>query len=125
MPKSPSAPTRVTADVVARATSVARAEHRTVTEQISHWARIGMQVERSGTLSSRRVLDVANGTGQFADLDADERVAAHALIDADNAGRAATESFGAVARASGRRTVSLDDDGHLIEITPDGSTRRL
>ena len=104
---------------------VAPTENRTVTEQINYWARIGMQVERSGSLATRRLLAVAAGEAQFATLDPDERVAAHAMIDAQIAERVAQQRFGPDARTAGQLTVSLDHDGNLIEIAPDGSRRRL
>lgn len=125
MAKRTSTPTRVTADIAAAAASVAPAENRTMAEQINYWTRIGMQVERSGSVASRRVLAVAAGEAQFSSLDVEERTAAHALIDARIAERAAGERFGRAARAAGQTTVSLDDDGNLIEITPDGRRRRL
>jgi deoxyxylulose-5-phosphate synthase len=120
-----STPTRVSADVFAAAVAVGAQEHRSATEQVNYWARIGMQVERWGTVSNRRVIEVAGGQAQFKDLTAEERQIAHALIDATIAERAATTRFGPTARAQGSRTVSLDDDGNLIEIAPDGSTRTL
>ena len=124
MAKGTSTPTRVAADVAAAASAVAPGEHRTATEQINHWARIGMQVERSSTLASRRVLAVAAGEAQFAGLSPDERTAAHALIDAGIAELVADIRFGPSARSAGQVTVSVDDDGHLVEIAPDGTSRR-
>ena len=56
MAKGTSTPTRVAADVAAAASAVAPSEHRTATEQINYWARIGMQVEReqrNATLARR------------------------------------------------------------------------
>ena len=125
MTKGASTPTRVTADVAATAASVAPTENRTVTEQINYWARLGMQVERSTTVASRRVLAVVTGDAQFSTLTAEERTVAHATIDARIAERAAKERFGPAARKAGQVTVSIDDDGNLIEIAPDGSRRPL
>ena len=125
MSKRASTSTRVTADIAAAASAVAPSENRTVAEQINHWARIGMQIERSGTLGHRRVLAVAAGDAQFSTLGPEERTTAHALIDARIAERASKERFGAAARHAGQTTVSLDDEGNLIEISPDGSRRRL
>ncbi|MCB9390004.1 MAG: hypothetical protein H6512_10715 [Acidimicrobiia bacterium] len=65
MAKTASTPTRVSADVFEAAAAVGRLEHRTATEQVNYWARIGMQIERSGTLAHRKVLDVAAGRSQF------------------------------------------------------------
>jgi hypothetical protein len=123
--KPASTSTRVAGDVVAIASAVAPGEHRTIAEQINHWARVGMQVERSATIATRRVRVVAAGEAQFSTLEEDEREVAHALIDAQIAERAARERFGPAARAAGHLTVSLDEEGHLIEITAEGTTRRL
>jgi hypothetical protein len=125
MAKGTSTPTRVAADIAATAASVAPSESRTVTEQINYWARIGMQVDRSGSVATRRVLAVAAGDAQFSTLTPQERTAAHAVIDARISERAANQRFGPDARIAGHATVSIDDDGNLIEISPDGHRRRL
>ena len=125
MATSPSTPTRVVGDVAATAASVAPTENRTVTEQINYWARIGMQVDRATSVAKRRVLAVIVGEAQFSTLGQDERTVAHATIDARIAERAAKERFGPAARKAGQVTVSLDDDGNLVEIAPDCSRRRM
>lgn len=123
--KRSSTPTRVAGDVAVSAAAVAPGENRSVAEQISYWARIGMSLERAGSLAHRRVLAVAAGEAPFAGLDADERAAAHALVDARIAELAANQSFGRAARAEGQTTVSLDDEGNLVEIGADGTHRQL
>jgi hypothetical protein len=123
--KARSTPTRVPRDVAERASAVARAENRSVAEQIAHWTRIGMAVERAGSVAHRRVLAAVCGEGQFAALDDNERTAAHALVDARIGELVASESFGRAARAEGQTTVSLDDDGNLVEIGADGTRRRV
>ena len=127
IPKGSSTPTRVTADIAAAAAAaaVAPAENRTVAEQINHWVRVGMQIERSGSVTSRRVLAVANGDEQFSTLAPTVRAAAHALVDARISERISKQQFGRDTRAAGSSAVSLDDDGNLIEITADGKRRRL
>lgn len=125
MSKSASTPTRVTADVAAAAASVAPAESRSVAEQINHWARIGMNVERSASLDNRRVLAVITGESQFSTLTAEERTVAHATIDARMAERVAQQRFGPAARKAGQVTVSIDDQGNLVELAPDGGRRLL
>ena len=120
-----STPTRVTADIAATAASVAPTENRTATEQINYWARIGMQVERSTSVVGRRILAVVAGDAQFSTLAPDERISAHALIDARIAERVAKQRFGPETRKAGQVTVSIDDAGNLIEIARDGSRRPL
>jgi hypothetical protein len=125
MGKGASVPTRVAEDVAATAASVASGEHRTVTEQINHWARLGMQVERAASVTGRRALAVVAGDAQFSTLTQDERTIAHGTIDARIAERVAELRFGPAARKAGQVTVSIDDDGTLIEIAPDGTRRPL
>lgn len=120
-----STPTRVSADIAANAAAVAPGESRTITEQINHWARIGMNLERSATVTSRRLLQVVTGAAQFSALDPEERATAHATIDARMAERVAAQRFGADARRAGQVTVSLDEDGNLVEIGPGGHRRLL
>jgi hypothetical protein len=123
--KTASTPTRVAGDIAATASAVAAAENRSVAEQISHWARIGMLVDRSGSVANRRILAVVSGQDQFSSLGRDDRATAHALVDARIAELAVSQSFGPAARAEGQTTVSVDDDGNLIEIAPDGTRRPL
>lgn len=125
MAKSASAPTRIAADVVASASAVAVAENRSVAEQVNYWTRLGMQVERSASATSRCVMGAITGTSQFSELSEEERAAAHAVIDSRIAERVAGQSFGSAARMAGHTTVSIDDSGSLIEISPDGSRRLL
>jgi len=123
MAKGASTPTRVTSDIAAAAAAVAPSENRSVTEQINYWVRIGMQVERATSVDSRRVLAVIAGDAQFSTLTPQERTLAHATIDARIAERASEQRFGSAARKAGQVTVSIDDDGTLIEIAPDGTRR--
>ena len=125
MAKGASTPTRVTADVAATAASVAPTENRTVTEQINYWVRLGMHVERSTSVAGRRALAVVAGDAQFSTLTPPERTVAHATIDARIAERVAEQRFGSTTRKAGQVTVSIDDEGTLIEIAPDGSRRPL
>lgn len=125
MVKGTSMPMRVTADIAATAVRVAPAENRTATEQVNYWARIGMQVERSTSLEGRRLRAVIAGDAPFSSLAPEERTIAHATIDARIAERVAEQRFGAAARKAGQVTVSIDDDGTLVEIAEDGSRRPL
>jgi hypothetical protein len=125
MVKGTSTPMRVAADVATSAARVAPAEHRTATEQVNYWARIGMQVERATSLEGRRLRAVIAGEAPFSSLATEERIAVHATMDARIAERVAQQRFGAAARKAGQVAVSIDDDGTLVEIAADGTHRRL
>jgi hypothetical protein len=122
--KNATTPTRISTDVFELAAAVAAVEHRSTAEQVSHWARIGMLFERHATAERSHVAAAVSGDTQFSHLGSNEREVAHALVDANIARRVASERFGAVRRASGRRTASLDDDANVIEVAADGTTRR-
>lgn len=118
-------PTRVNIDIAQTAAAVAPTEHRSTVEQINYWARLGMEIDRATTVATRTVRAVAAGDHQFSELTSDERAAAHALIDAGIRERASMARFGPDARGVGKTTVVLDDGGELVEISPDGTRRRL
>ena len=61
----------------------------------------------------------------FASLTEGERAAAHALVDESISELAASQRFGPAARAQGETTVSLDAEGNLIEVGPDGEVTDL
>jgi hypothetical protein len=65
------------------------------------------------------------GEDQFSNLHDDARGTAHALLDARIAELAPSRSFGPASRAEGQTTVSVDDDGQLVEIAPDGTRQPL
>lgn len=121
MVQATSVPTRGAGDVARIAADIAVKENRSFSGQISRWARIGMYLERSDLARQRRLLDGGPGLAPFSKLSGDVGVAANAHIDARIAELATGQSFGARARAMGHRTVSIDDDGNLIQIQSDGS----
>lgn len=125
MAKQRTTPTRISADIAEAAAAVGPVEHRSASEQINYWARVGMEIERSNAFDPRRVFAVAAGQEQFSTLSPDERAVAHALVNARIKARAADEHFGAAARARGETTVSLDDEGRLVQIAPDGTVQYL
>lgn len=71
-----------------------------------------------GTIAS-----VVAGEAQFSTLTVDERAVVHAMIDARMAELVAEQRLGPVARKAGKSTVSIGDDGQLVEIAQEGSRR--
>lgn len=69
--------------------------------------------------------EVDAGRAQFTELTDPERAAAHAQVNAAISSRVADADFGAAARARGMPSVSLDEDGNVIETAPDGTVRKL
>lgn len=64
---STSQPTRLPSDVYESAVAAATAEHRTVPQQIAHWARIGQALE-AGNISRRDIRRVLDGEAPYSAL---------------------------------------------------------
>ena len=125
MAKTPSVPTRAAADIAETAAAVGRRESRTMAEQINYWTRLGMQLDRSSTVESRRVRAALTGEEQFSALSDGERLVAHAAVDTAISARVASARFGQEARKAGQVTVSMDEDGNLVEVAADGTRQML
>lgn len=116
---------RIDGEIVDAAATTAAENHRSMAEQVNYWAAVGRRVTSATGVDQRRLDAVVAGDGQFAALTDEERVVAHARVDAAVEQRVAATSLGAAERAAGVTTVTLDDDGQLVEVAPDGTTTRL
>lgn len=114
-------PTRVAVDLLESAAVEGVRQSRSAKQQLDHWARVGRAVSMRETASRMRIEAVLGATMTLAQLTTEERVVANAELDASIQERARSISFGARLAAQGITTVSLDDDGNLIEHRPDGT----
>lgn len=116
MPLSP--PTRIDADVYADARAAAQAMSRSVAQQLSHWARLGRELE-SGGLASADAAKVLAGQLSYDDIggpaQAIVRTAWTRRIDETVSELDLQARFA----AEGRRWVEADADGHVVEHQPD------
>ena len=62
-------PTRIDDDVFAAAKAAGAAQSRSAAQQVNHWARIGRQLEASGSVSQRDIARVLAGTRSYDSLD--------------------------------------------------------
>ncbi|WP_419926689.1 TA system antitoxin ParD family protein [Candidatus Poriferisocius sp.] len=62
-------PIRIDDGIYASAKAVAPAMDRSAAQQVSHWARIGREMERSREIPHREIAAVLNGEARFDDLD--------------------------------------------------------
>lgn len=122
---TPAKSVRIDQDLVDAAASMAARTHRSTAEQINYWAAVGRRVTAATGVDQRRLDLVVSGQAQFSTLTESERVIAHARVDANIEQRAATTSLAELARLDGVTTVTMDDDGALVQISPDGTTTRL
>ena len=63
------APTRIDDDLFAAAKAAGAALSRSAAQQVNHWARIGRQLEASGSVSQRDIARVLAGTHSYDRLD--------------------------------------------------------
>ncbi|HSL56716.1 MAG TPA: hypothetical protein VK866_02635 [Acidimicrobiales bacterium] len=117
--------TRLPVDLIDAAESEGRAEHRSASKQLEHWARFGMFFSRQTSVAQRRIERAVSGEVALRDLSADEQVVANAAIDATISVAANETSFAERLAARGVTTVVMDDEGRMVRRHPDGSTTIL
>lgn len=72
-----------------------------------------------------RVELARTGSLPFSDLNPAERDVVNAELDAAIRARVETTEVSALLREEGQTTLSLDDDGRIVEHHPDGSARSI
>jgi hypothetical protein len=107
-------PLRVGDDLLSSARVAAEASGRSAAQQIGYWAKLGRELERSGSISVREIALVLEGAKAYDDLDPKEQ----ALVRAEWADRIerrlATLDLGAEFAEEGRSWVELGPDGTVI-----------
>lgn len=116
--------TRLPIDLIDTAEAEGQEQHRSAAKQIEHWARFGMFFDRQSSAHGRIRRAIA-GELPLGDLDDDERVVAHATINAAISTAANEASFADRLAARGVTTVVMDDEGRMVRRHPDGSTADL
>lgn len=118
-------PTRIADDIVEDARVEASSDGRSVAEQINFWARVGRNVTIHDSAMRQRIEAAAKGDLPLADLTRAEG----RLFEAEAAVRLedmlASTNLGAELNTAGITTVSLNDEGGLVERRPDGTERIL
>jgi hypothetical protein len=108
-------PTRIDQDVLDAAKVAAAAMSRSQAAQVSHWARLGRELELSKQLRVSDVRDVLTGAASYDSLGAREQAVVRAewseRIEALRAGDNLEEEF----LAAGRTWSELDAEGNVVE----------
>jgi ParD-like antitoxin of type II bacterial toxin-antitoxin system len=113
-----STPIRIDADLYADATEIAPVMSRSTAQQITHWTRIGRELEASSGVALDQVAEVLRSARSYDSLGTEEQavIRAHwrermtALADALRLDREFT--------AAGRAYVELDDQGQVVRRSP-------
>lgn len=120
MPTAPT-PIRLDHELDAAAREAARLMSRSVAEQVSHWARIGREIERSPEISVSAVRDVLAGREGYDRLRQSEQALVRTAWDERLAEALATLDLSQVFTAEGHRYAELDENGEIRILGP-GST---
>jgi hypothetical protein len=120
-------PTRVNKDVYAAAKVAASLTGRTVAEQLSHWAKVGSEVEAIALLELRRrrrtAQDLLAGR-DYDSLPADEQALVRTTWDEEMDERLVSTGIAADKRTAGQPFITLDDDGNVVRHLPDGTVEQ-
>ncbi len=117
--------TRFSADLVEAAAAEGSRQSRSARQQLDHWVRVGRAVSSVTSAQRTRVEQALAGDLALRDLTRAESVVVHAEIAAAIEERLEATHVGEELAAEGITTVALDEDGNLVEYSPDGSTRLL
>jgi ParD-like antitoxin of type II bacterial toxin-antitoxin system len=113
--------TRFDVDLIEAAADEGRRESRSGRQQLEHWTRIGRMVSAYETETRRRIASAVRGEVPLSTLDPGGRLGANIELDVAIRERAASVSFGRGLLAAGLRAVALDDEGSIVEFSPNGS----
>ncbi|MYR08245.1 hypothetical protein GTV32_18945 [Gordonia sp. SID5947] len=117
--------TRVDADLVDSAIAEGRRQQRTGRQQLEYWARVGRALTTHESASVKRVQDALAGTVPTTELSPDEGRAFNAQIRARVSEELASADYRRELTARGVTTVSIDEDGRIVEYRSDGTTHVL
>lgn len=117
--------TRLPVDLLDAAEAEGAEEHRSTAKQVEHWARFGMYFDRQTSTTRQRIKRAVAGEEPLENLEADERAAANAMIDASISTAANEVSFAQRLAARGVTTIVMDGEGRMIRRHADGSTSIL
>ena len=107
-------PTRIDGDLYAAAKAVGAAESRSAAQQISHWARIGRELEASPATSRRDIQRVLTGQGSYDELAETDQASVRASWDEQMAERIASLNLAAEFSSADRPWTDADADGHPV-----------
>lgn len=107
-------PLRVGDDLLASAKLAADATGRSAAQQIGYWAKLGRELERSGSVSVREIAEVLAGARSYDDLDPKEQASVRAEWDARIEARRAALNLAERFTAEGRSWVEAGPDGTTV-----------
>lgn len=113
-----STPIRIDAQLYEAAVETAPLMSRSTTQQITHWARIGRELEMSSNISIDRVAEVLRGANDYDVLNVEEQAVVRAYWAERTAALADALRLDREFAAEGRPYVELDENGAIVRHDP-------
>ena len=113
-----STPIRIDTELYSTATAVAPVMSRSTTQQISHWARIGRELEASRDVSIGDIGRVLLGAKDYDSVTTEEQAIVRAFWSERMAELVSALRLDRKFVAQGRPYVELDDDGNVVRHDP-------
>ena len=112
------APIRLDRELDAAAREAARVMSRSVAEQVSHWARLGRELERSPDVSVAHIQAVLTGQRSYDHLNQPEQALVRTAWNERLTETLATLDLARSFEAEGHRYAELDEQGNIRIVTP-------
>ena len=112
------APIRLDRELAAAARDAAQTMSRSVAEQVSHWARLGRELERSPHVSVAQVQAVLRGDAPYDGLGVHEQAVVRTHWDESLAATLATLNLADAFAAEGHRYADVGKDGQIQVTAP-------
>ncbi|MCY3806134.1 MAG: hypothetical protein OXG91_06530 [bacterium] len=117
-----SIPVRIDNDIYASAKAAAPSMDRSAAQQISHWARIGRELEKSRSITHNEIAAVLGGDSHYDDLDARSQAVVRAAWADQMQQRREALNIEAEFVAEGRPYAELDESEQIVVRAPNETT---
>lgn len=107
-------PTRIDDDIFEAARVVGGVMNRSASQQVTHWARIGRELEASPNVSHREVIEVLKGERHYDSVGYQEQAIIRAEWGELADRRIARLNLVTIFEAANQSYVELDDDGQVM-----------
>ena len=114
-----STPVRIDAELYESATSAASVMSRSTAQQITHWARVGRELEASPGVSIDHIAQVLRGNKDYDALGTEEQSVVRAYWAEKMAALTATLRLDEKFATEGRPYVELDESGAVVRHDPE------
>jgi len=105
---------RVDVEIVESARLTTDAMSRSTSQQLTHWARIGREVEAAASMTPKEIAETLSGSTSYDQLNTGEQAVVRALWSEALDTRITELDYESRFRAEGRSYAELDERGHVV-----------